>query len=324
MKLLAGEPSPCPSPCRSARGARGEAPRLNISLKISAFYSQVHPADPKTALEKLSTRLRPVLRRAKELGAFINFDMESYAAKNLTLRLFKSIFSEPEFATAPQCGLALQAYLRDCEGDLRDITTWARGQKRRVTVRLVKGAYWDYETVIAGQRRWPLPVFSEKAETDANFEKLSLYLLENEDTVTAAFGSHNVRSVAHALAQAERLGIDRRAFEIQVLYGMADALRSALLDLGFRVREYCPVGELLPGMAYLVRRLLENTSNESFLANKFAKGASRDALLGNPLAALSRPLPSAVNATAARANASGFQYEPPSDFTLAAERSTYR
>src|SRR6185369_746627 len=262
--------------------SRGAAPRLNVSLKISAFYSQVNPADPETAIEQLSARLRPVLRRARDLGAFANFDMESYAAKDLTLRLFKTIFSEQEFAGGPECGLALQAYLRDCEADLRDLTAWARAQNRRVTVRLVKGAYWDYETVIARQRDWPEPVFSRKAEADANFEKLSLYLLENEDVLTAALGTHNVRSVAHALAQAERLGVDRRAFEFQVLYGMADALRAALLQLGCRVREYCPVGELLPGMAYLVRRLLENTSNEGFLANKFAKGTSREALLRDP------------------------------------------
>src|SRR5690606_28048030 len=124
--------------------------------------------------------------------------------------------------------------------------------------------------------------FSRKPETDANFEKLSLNLLENDDAVDAAFGTHNVRSIAHALAQAERLGVPARNFEFQMLYGMADSIKAALLQLDCRVREYCPVGELLPGMAYLVRRLLENTSNEGFLANKFAKGASRDELLKNP------------------------------------------
>ncbi len=365
MNMLARETSPWASPCKSDLGPRGETPRLNLSLKISAFYSQVHPADPGTAIEKLSARLRPVLRRAKELGAFINFDMESYAAKNLALRLFKTIFSEPEFAAEPPCGLALQAYLKDSEADLRDITAWARAQKRRVTVRLVKGAYWDYETVIAGQRGWPVPVFSQKGETDVNFEKLSRYLLENEDAITAAFGSHNVRSVAHALAQGERLGLDRRAFEFQVLYGMADALRAALLQLGCRVREYCPVGELLPGMAYLVRRLLENTSNEGFLANQFAKGAPRDALLRNPRD-LVPPNPAPERRFPTRRDqaemehagsetgapiveqthysagedeslltspptigtkiplAPGFQNEPPTDFTIAAERDKLR
>jgi len=335
LDLLARETARWPHPCKSdlapmrevasASLSGGAATGVNVSLKISAFYSQIHSTDPDTAIEKLCARLRPVLRRARELSAFINFDMESYTAKDLTLRLFKTIFSEPEFADGPECGLALQAYLKDCDADLRDLTAWARAQNRRVTVRLVKGAYWDYETVIARQRGWPEPVFSHKAETDANFEKLSLYLLENSEILTAALGTHNVRSVAHALAQAERLGLDRRDFEFQVLYGMADALRAALLQLGCRVREYCPVGELLPGMAYLVRRLLENTSNEGFLANKFAKGASREALLQNPLTLASG------SGTDSRSLAPGkgdpileFKNEPLIDFTIAEEREKIR
>src|SRR5260370_15464021 len=167
--------------------------------------------------------------------------MESYALKDLTLRLFKQIFAEPEFDRWPECGLAMQAYLRDCEADLKGIIGWAREHDRRVTVRLVKGAYWDYETVVANQRHWPTPVFARKAETDANFEALSLKLLENADAVDAAFGTHNVRSIAHCLAQAERLGVDPRSFEFQMLYGMADSIKGALLGLGLRLREYCPV-----------------------------------------------------------------------------------
>src|SRR5205814_9884830 len=118
--------------------------------------------------------------------------IESDALKDLTLRLFKSNFSEAEFSDAPARGLAMQAYLRDCEQDLQEIITWAREQKQRITVRLVKGAYWDYETVIAHQRHWPVPVFAQKPETDANFEKLSLLLLEHDAAADAAFGTHNV------------------------------------------------------------------------------------------------------------------------------------
>jgi RHH-type proline utilization regulon transcriptional repressor/proline dehydrogenase/delta 1-pyrroline-5-carboxylate dehydrogenase len=334
LELLARETARWPL-CQSNSTPRGPLPAVNVSLKISAFYSQAHPADPETAIEQLSQRLRPVLRRARELDAFINFDMESYAAKDLTLRLFKSIFSEEEFAQGPSCGLALQAYLRDSEADLLDLREWARAQKRRVTVRLVKGAYWDYESVIAQQRGWPMPVFSHKAETDANFEKLTVMLLENQEVFESAFGTHNVRSAAHALAQAERHGIDRRAFEFQVLYGMGNALGSALLELGCRVREYCPVGELLPGMAYLVRRLLENTSNEGFIANQFGQGASRDALLQNPVAASREsgakpPENVALSRDAATASsgltpgAPGFRNEPHTDFTRAQERERVR
>ncbi len=107
-------------------------------------------------------------------------------------------------------------------------------------------------------------------------------LFENESIVTAAFGSHNVRSIAHAQALADELGIDRSRFEFQLLYGMGGPIKRALVEMGYRVREYCPVGELLPGMAYLVRRLLENTSNEGFLRAKFAENVSADELLRDP------------------------------------------
>lgn len=316
MNLLARETASWPA----APAPAPDAPLLNLSIKISALYSQTSPADPDTAVEKISARLRPILRRAEEIGAFVNFDMESHALKNLTLRLFKTVFAEPDFTTGPACGLAMQAYLRDTEADLRGLVAWARERHRRVTVRLVKGAYWDYETVVARQRGWPLPVFGRKAETDLNFEKLSLLLLENHDAVGSAFGTHNVRSAAHAIAQAERLGVPRRGFEFQVLHGMADPLRDALLQLGFRVREYCPVGELLPGMAYLVRRLLENTSNESFLAGKFARGADRGELLKDPEKTLLIQEAMSEPNTAVAA----FKNEPPVDFTIDAEREKIR
>ncbi|MBM3890034.1 MAG: aldehyde dehydrogenase family protein, partial [Verrucomicrobia bacterium] len=313
MELLARETAAWP-PCRSDQTPRGALPRLNLSVKLSALYSQIHPADPDTAAEKISARLRPILRRAKELGAFINFDMEHSALKDLTLRIFKTVFTEPEFSEAPACGLAIQTYLRGCESDLRDLIAWARERRRRVTVRLVKGAYWDYETVIARQRGWPCPVFERKPESDANFEKLTVLLLENADAIGAAFGTHNVRSIAHALAQSRRLGLDDRDIEFQMLHGMAGPLKAALLQLGLRLREYCPVGELLPGMAYLVRRLLENTSNEGFLANKFAKGVSHEELLRSPREAL------AAQSEIRNLKSEIFQNEPLADFTVVAER----
>jgi len=322
MDTLAGELKGWPRPGHADVSPRGAVPRLNLSVKLSALYSQVHPTDPDTATTKISHRLRPILRRAKELAALINLDMESYVLKALTLRVFKLVFSEPEFADGPACGLALQAYLKDCERDLRDIIAWARTHKRRITVRLVKGAYWDYETTLAQQRHWPVPVFELKPESDANFEKLSLLLLENEDVVEAAFGTHNVRSIAYALAQAERLGVDRRSFEFQMLYGMAEPIKAAVLQLGCRLREYCPVGELLPGIAYFVRRLLENTSNEGFLARKFAKGVSREDLLRNPRELVAAN-PKTSNSPATPHSAlptPQFRNEPPTDFTLAAER----
>ncbi len=257
-------------------------PVLNLSVKISALYSQMNPADPTDAIAHLAPKLRPILRRARELGAFINFDMESYAHKNITLKLFKTTFGEGEFKDWPDAGIVIQAYLRDAEADLRNLINWGRARGTRFTVRLVKGAYWDYETIKSRQNGWNCPVYFQKPESDVNFEALSRVLLENESIVTAAFGSHNVRSIAHAQARADELGIDRSRFEFQLLYGMAGPIKRALVEMGYRVREYCPVGQLLPGMSYLVRRLLENTSNEGFLRAKFSENVSAAELLRDP------------------------------------------
>ncbi len=332
------------APAFSDVGPAGPLPRLNLSVKISALTPDVHPADPENSTVALKQRLRPILRRAAEVGAFVNFDMESYKLKDLTLALFKSILEEPEFAESQwhghparegsdsragrpcHVGIALQAYLRDCERDLRDLIAWARQHQRPIGLRLVKGAYWDYETILARQREWPVPVWAKKPESDANYEKLSLYLLENIDLITPAFASHNVRSCAHAIAQAERLKIDPRAYEFQALFGMADEFKSALLQRGHRVREYCAIGELLPGMAYLVRRLLENTSNEGFLRQKHLGEASKEQLLGNPVELLevapasSRP----ASPDAGKMPALLFRNAPNTDYTLAASRERQR
>jgi RHH-type proline utilization regulon transcriptional repressor/proline dehydrogenase/delta 1-pyrroline-5-carboxylate dehydrogenase len=315
-----------PTTAFSDVGLSGPVPRLNLSVKISALTPDVHPADPANSMVALKQRLRPILRRASAVGAFINFDMESYKLKDLTLALFKSILEESEFRQQPAIGIALQAYLRDSERDLTDLIAWARQTHRPIGLRLVKGAYWDFETILARQRDWPVPVWSLKAETDANFEKLSQLLLENIDIVSPAFATHNVRSCAHAIAQAERLGITSPAYEFQALFGMADELKRALVGNGYRVREYCAIGELLPGMAYLVRRLLENTSNEGFVRLRNAGEATRDQLLSNPVEQLASA-PVNDSSPQKKSTADGpppparpFRNSPNSDFTLAVTR----
>jgi RHH-type proline utilization regulon transcriptional repressor/proline dehydrogenase/delta 1-pyrroline-5-carboxylate dehydrogenase len=274
-------------------------PVVNVSVKISALYSQMNPADPEDAIAHLAPKLRPILRRARELGAFINFDMESYAHKNTTLELFRTLFMEEEFREWPHAGIVIQAYLRDAEHDLKNLIEWGRQRGTRFTVRLVKGAYWDYEKIKATQNGWRIPVFLQKPESDANFEVCTRILLENEAIVTSAFGSHNVRSIAHAQAYAQQLGIDKSRIEFQLLYGMAGPIKRALVEMGYRVREYCPVGELLPGMSYLVRRLLENTSNEGFLKAKFSDKAGPELLLRDPRSLIGKRPPAAAPVSAA-------------------------
>ncbi|HWY88069.1 MAG TPA: proline dehydrogenase family protein, partial [Gemmataceae bacterium] len=267
---------------RIDRDGRGPLPRVNVSIKLSALYSQFDPIDPAGTSSIVRGRLRPILQAARRQGAFVNIDMEQHAYKDLTLRIFKEILEEPEFRDWPDAGIALQAYLRCCEEDVRELAEWARRRGAPVWVRLIKGAYWDYETVIAAQEGWPSPVFEKKWQTDAAYERLTLFLLENHEVLRPAFGSHNIRSLAHAMAAAQLLDLPESAYEIQMLYGMADPVKDALVSLKQRVRVYTPYGRLLPGMAYLVRRLLENTANESFLRASFTEHVAEEELLMNP------------------------------------------
>ena len=240
-------------------------PKVQVSVKLTAFYSQFDPLDAKGSEAVVRDRARTLLRRAKELGAAVHFDMEQYEYKDITLAILKDLLMEEEFRHRTDIGVTLQAYLRDSDEDLQGLIDWAKERGNPITVRLVKGAYWDQETITSRQNHWPQPVYSHKSSTDANYERMTQRLLENHQYLYAAIGSHNVRSQAHAIAIARALDIPSRAFELQVLYGMGDKLAKALVDQGYRVRTYCPYGDLIPGMAYLIRRLLENTANSSFL-----------------------------------------------------------
>ncbi|MGL6073586.1 MAG: L-glutamate gamma-semialdehyde dehydrogenase [Fimbriiglobus sp.] len=303
------------------RDDRGPIPRVNVSVKLSALFSQFDPIDPEGTTRSVGNRLRPILRMAKEKGAFVNFDMEQYSFKDTTLHIFRTILAEPEFRDWPNIGIAIQVYLKDTEKDLHDLLDWAKNVRRcPVWIRLVKGAYWDYETVLAAQHGWPVPVFTRKADSDANFEKLSRFLLTNSEWLTPAFGSHNIRSISHALAVAEELKVPRQRYEFQMLYGMADPIKDAIKSLGCRIRVYTPYGQLLPGMAYLVRRLLENTSNDSFLRASFADGLPEEQLLKNPSLPPEPTEPTMTASTDSQPQAAKFTNEPLSDFSKAANR----
>ncbi len=298
---------------------RGDIPRVNISVKLSALYPHILATDPEGAIKKLSERLRPLLRSARERGVFINFDMESTALKDLTIELVKRLLEEDEFRDYPHVGMAVQAYLRSSADDLRGLMDWAESRRRRITIRLIKGAYWDYESILARQRGWPVPVFEHKTETDASYERLARRMLERPQIVNCAFGTHNVRSIAACMVMAEKLGAPSRSFEFQMLHGMAEPIKGALVGMGYRVRDYCPIGEVLPGMSYLVRRLLENTSNEGFLRATFAMHAEPRTLLRDP--ALETNGGHDNNAEDRRTmDHQKFENEPPTDFTRAENR----
>jgi proline dehydrogenase len=264
------------------RDHAGWIPRCNVSLKLSALDCRFNPIDPEGTSERVKESLRPIFRLARRQDAFVNVDMEHFTYKDLTLQIFREICMEEEFRDWPDCGIVIQTYLSDAGEDLEMLHEWAQQRGTPVWVRLVKGAYWDFETISAEYRGWPFPVYREKWQTDENFERQTRFLMENHAWLRPAIASHNLRSLAHAMAWAEELGVNQRDWEIQMLYGMAEETQQLLSEMGYRVRIYTPFGELLPGMSYLVRRLLENTSNESFLRHAYDNDVSIDELLRNP------------------------------------------
>lgn len=300
----------------------GPVPRVNVSVKVSSLYSQIDPIDPKGSIESLKNRLRPLFRKARDNGAFINLDMEHYEFKDLTIELFKSLLTEPEFAGFADAGIAIQAYLRDAEADVQGLANWAKERGTPITIRLIKGAYWDFETIHSEQEAWRNPVWSKKWETDACFERCTKILLDNHKHVRLACASHNVRSLAYALATAEELGLPKNAIEFQMLYGMAEPMKLALVKMGYRVREYVPIGEMIPGMAYLVRRLLENTSNESWLRQTYADGLSMEKLLAKPAPPQGQEQSTGVEHIKPL-NSMGFRNAPLLNFALASNRESF-
>ena len=260
----------------------GYAPKINVSVKPSALYSQSKSVDVPGTVEGILSRVRPIYRKVMSMGGFLCIDMEALKYKEATIELFKQLRAEPEFKDYPHLSIVLQAYLKETEQDLADLIAWARENNLPIGIRIVKGAYWDMETVLALQAGWEIPVWTNKAQTDMAYERCAKMALENSDIIYFQCASHNVRTLAHTMETAKELGVPESRYEFQVLYGMAEPVRKGLKNVASRVRLYCPYGELIPGMAYLVRRLLENTANESFLRQSFAEGEEIDRLMENP------------------------------------------
>jgi RHH-type proline utilization regulon transcriptional repressor/proline dehydrogenase/delta 1-pyrroline-5-carboxylate dehydrogenase len=261
----------------------GHLPRANISVKISALDPYLDAVDHQGSIGRLKERLLPLLRLARQKNVFINFDLEQWAAHGITYGLFEEVCCHQDLIDWPHIGIVIQAYLRTGDQDCDRLLALSKKRGTPFTARLVKGAYWDYEVVHARQNGFTCPVFTRKGLTDASYEQLTSRLIDNHAHLTPAFASHNLRSLVHALVVAEEKGVDKTAFELQMLYGMAEPLQRMFARDGYRVRIYAPIGKLLPGMAYLVRRLLENTSNSGFLRQSFYDRVSISSMLEPPV-----------------------------------------
>jgi len=292
----------------------GYLPRVQLSLKISALTSRLDPIDPDGTYRAVAARLRPIVDLAAATACGLIFDMEQADSKDLLLDIFRRLFTEETYRSFAHAGVAMQAYHRETERDIHDLLVWVERRGTPITTRLVKGAYWDSDTVRYHQAGWPVPLFEQKAETDANYEALVPLVLRHRDLIRPAFGTHNLRTLAVIEAVAESLAVPPEALEYQMIFGMAEPFQHAMAAYGRRVRLYTPVGRLLPGMAYLVRRLLENTSNESFLRKEYVESQSLSTLLASPV-------PSSSSSMASPRTSDDFVNEPHNDFSKVASRA---
>ncbi|MEO8458510.1 MAG: proline dehydrogenase family protein, partial [Chloroflexota bacterium] len=259
-------------------------PPVNISIKLSALCSHLEPAAPDWVSGTSRQRLRLLMREAMARGAFVNFDVEQYRYRELVHRAFADLLLEDEFRRYEHVGIVVQAYLRDAEEEIARLRALAERRGTPFSVRLVKGAYWDEEQIVADQNGWPVPVWTQKQDTDDSYDRCSDALIAAWPHLRAAFGTHNPHSVAQAAVKAREAGLRVADIEFQMLYGMAEGLRRAVAKGGYRTRVYGPVGQVIPGMAYLVRRLLENTSNQAWF-NAGASGGVRVDGVGDTMVA---------------------------------------
>jgi RHH-type proline utilization regulon transcriptional repressor/proline dehydrogenase/delta 1-pyrroline-5-carboxylate dehydrogenase len=255
-----------------------------VSVKISAIFSQINLVAWEVTLAAIKTRLRRVYRAALAAGKFVNLDMEEYRDLALTVAAFREVLDEPEFHSL-RAGLALQAYLPDsCEAQ-RELTAWARHRTAAggapIKLRLVKGANLAMELVEAELHGWHPAPYPTKADTDANFRRMLEFACRpaNAASVRIGVGSHNLFDVALALVLREAHGV-RDAIEIEMLEGMANHQARAVRDEAGGLLVYAPVvheRDFGSALAYLIRRLDENTAPENFLSDLFALTPGSDA-----------------------------------------------
>ncbi|HET7543230.1 MAG TPA: bifunctional proline dehydrogenase/L-glutamate gamma-semialdehyde dehydrogenase, partial [Polyangiaceae bacterium] len=255
----------------------------SISVKISSIFSQLHPLSCERSVTRIAERLRPIYRAAlshpgqNQQPKLVTLDMESYRDLPLTVSAFQRVLSEPEFMSL-QAGVVLQAYLPDSDDFQLRLLEWARQRVQRggspIRVRIVKGANLAAERVESELRGFPSPIYDSKAEVDANFKRLLLRALQPENAACAEVGiaSHNLFDICFGLvASASRRATPHTCFEL--LEGMSNPLVRALAAIGANVLVYAPIvgqHEFSSAIAYLTRRLDENTSAQNYLAHSFA------------------------------------------------------
>ena len=240
--------------------------RAHVSIKVSALCSDFKPYAFDYSYKLVAPRLKEILTLAKEHDVFINIDAEHYHYRDIVFKIYSKVLKETEELKGFEAtGIVVQAYLRDGLKHLKDVIELAKERKINMPIRLVKGAYWDAETIEAEAHGHNAPQFLNKEETDVYFRQLIFEILKSGESIQLCIASHNFAD--HSFAEAVRKEIfpDSPVIEHQCLHMTYEALSVALAKMGWPTRNYVPVGSLLVGMAYLVRRIMENSSQVGVL-----------------------------------------------------------
>ncbi len=241
-------------------------PKAHVSIKVSALASDFKPQAFEATYTLVAPRLRKILVEARREQVFVNIDAEHYHYRDLVLALYRRVLLEtPELHGWEGTGIVVQAYLRDGAGHLRDVVALARERGVRMPIRLVKGAYWDAETIEAEVHSHHAPQFLNKEETDLHFRQLVELALAHPAQIQLAVGSHNLQDHCFAEALRQLRHPQAPVIEHQCLHMTYEALSHGLAKMGWPTRNYMPIGNLLVGMAYLVRRIMENSSQVGVL-----------------------------------------------------------
>jgi RHH-type transcriptional regulator, proline utilization regulon repressor / proline dehydrogenase / delta 1-pyrroline-5-carboxylate dehydrogenase len=291
--------------------------RAGISVKLSALHPRYEQVQRQRVMRELVPRLLTLAKQACAANIGFTVDAEEADRLELSLDVIEAVLSNPDLAGWEGFGVVVQAYTKQASVVIQCLEQMARSLGRRITVRLVKGAYWDYEiknSQVLGLHNYP--VFTRKLLTDVSYLSCARQLLNASDTIYPQFATHNAHSACAIIEMAE----PHQQFEFQRLHGMGEALHRLLKEKYNRpCRIYAPVGVHKDLLAYLVRRLLENGANSSFVHKLLDENAPVESLVEDPFSALKKlnpianpriPLPAGLYGDS-RINSSGINLNLP-------------
>ncbi len=262
IEIIKGLKQHIPAGKRNAAGIN----MAHVSIKVSALTHNFKPYSFETTYSSIAPRLKNILLTAKQNEVFINIDAEHYHYRDIVLKIYeKVLIDNDELNQYADTGIVIQAYLRDGHKHFYDVLEVAKKRNLRMPIRLVKGAYWDVETVEARAFNFEAPQFLNKEETDIHFRQIVSLCLENSEYIQLAIASHNIQDHCFSEALRQEKYPEAPIIEHQCLHMTYEALSYGLSLMNWPTRNYIPVGNLLVGMAYLVRRIMENSSQVGIL-----------------------------------------------------------